>query len=32
MAILDFERKDIRLTYNLFRMMLRDRYLGSRLG
>lgn len=32
MAFFGFRREDIRLTYNLFKMMLRDRYLGSGLG
>jgi len=27
-----FDRRDVRMATNLFRMMLRDRYLGSRLG
>lgn len=32
MAILGFRRQDIRLTVNLLKMNLRDRYLGSLLG
>lgn len=32
MEILGFKKDDIRLTYNLFKMNIRNRYLGSTLG
>jgi lipopolysaccharide transport system permease protein len=32
MPILEYQREDIRLIYSLFKMKLRDRYLGSALG
>ncbi|MBX6322155.1 MAG: ABC transporter permease [Rhodospirillaceae bacterium] len=32
MSVLGFDRRDLRLGANLFRMALRDRYLGSALG
>lgn len=32
MRLLGFHREDARLTYNIFKMNIRDRYLGSTLG
>ena len=32
MNFFGFKREDLRLTYSFFKMMLRDRYLGSSLG
>jgi lipopolysaccharide transport system permease protein len=32
MTFLGLDKRDLRLTFNLFKMMLRDRYLGSALG
>lgn len=32
MSVLGFKKEDIVLTFNLFKMMLRNRYLGSSLG
>lgn len=32
MSFLGFQKSDVRLVYNLFKMTIRDRYLGSMLG